>query len=156
MKKEKKGLLRKMSFFFHDLLIMKQKKELEKNLRIAFINGICSISPKTMSLRRNKTHENALYKPCVFTKDKWCSMMPIFVLVSLLFLRFCTNKKQKVRNLRYKGGNYNIRTSFEFVFSPSILCVNLLYRDRSLSWNNEEISERRIETWKIVLSRIFT
>ena len=108
--------------------------------------AFCSISPKTMSLRRNKTHENALYKPCVFTKDKWCSMMPIFFLVSLLFLRFCTNKKQKVRNLRYKGGNYNIRTSFEFVFSPSILCVNLLYRDRSLSWNNEEISERRIET----------
>ena len=155
MKKEKKGLLRKMNFFSW-LIDHETEKELEKNLRIAFINGICSISPKTVSLRRNKTHENALYKPCVFTKNKWCSMMPIFVLVSLLFLRFCTNKKQKVRNLRYKGGNYNIRTSFEFVFSPSILCVNLLYRDRSLSWNNEEISERRIETWKIVLSRIFT
>ena len=119
MKKEKKGLLRKMNFFSW-LIDHETEKELEKKLRIAFIKGICSISPKTMSLRRNKTHENALYKPCVFTKDKWCSMMPIFVLVSLLFLRFCTNKTQKVRNLRYKGGNYNIRTSFEFVFSPSI------------------------------------
>ena len=34
--------------------------ELEKNLRIAFIDGFCSISPKVISLRRNKTHENAL------------------------------------------------------------------------------------------------
>ena len=121
---------------------------------MAFIDGFCSISPKTISLRRNKTHENALYKPCVFTKDKWCSMMPIFVLVSLFFLRFCTSKIQKVRNLRYKGGNNDIRTSVEFVFSPSILCVNLLHWNRSLSWNNEEISDRRIETWKIVLNRI--
>ena len=119
MKKEKKGLLRRINFFLR-LIDHEIEKELEKNLRIAFINGFCSFSPKTISLRRNKTHENALYKPCVFTKDKWCSMMPIFVLVSLLFLRFCTKKTQKVRNLRYKGGNYNIRTSFEFVFSPSI------------------------------------
>ena len=67
MKKEKKGLSRKMNFFYDDHEI---EKELEKNLRIAFINGFCSISPKIISLRRNKTHENALYKPCVFTKDK--------------------------------------------------------------------------------------
>ena len=31
--------------------------ELEKNLRIALINGFCSISPKEISLNRNKTHE---------------------------------------------------------------------------------------------------
>ena len=31
--------------------------ELEKNLQIAFINGFCSISPKVISLSRNKTHE---------------------------------------------------------------------------------------------------
>ena len=69
MKKEKKGLLRKI-IFFSWLIDHETEKELEKNLRIAFINGFCSISPKTISLRRNKTHENALYKPCVFTKDQ--------------------------------------------------------------------------------------
>ena len=41
MKKEKKGSLRKMNFFLlidHEIV-----KELEKNLRIAFINGFCSL-----------------------------------------------------------------------------------------------------------------
>ena len=94
MKKEKKGLLRKMNFFSW-LIDHETEKELEKNLRIAFIDGFCSISSKIISLRRNKTHENALYKPCVFTKDKWCSMMPIFVLVSLLFLTFLHKQNKK-------------------------------------------------------------
>ena len=57
MKKEKKGLLRKMNFL--SLIDHEIEKELEKNLQIAFINGFCFISPKTISLRRNKTHENA-------------------------------------------------------------------------------------------------
>ena len=77
---------------------------------------------------------------CWYIPFFWCAvkehptMMPIFVLVSLLFLTFLhKQKKQKVRNLRYKGGNYNIRTSVEFVFSPSILWVNLLYRNRVLA-----------------------
>ena len=83
----KKGLSRKMNFFLW-LIDHEIEKELEKNLRMAFIDGFFSISPKIISLRRNKTHENALYKPCVFTKDKWCSMLPIFVLVSPFFTVF--------------------------------------------------------------------
>ena len=46
MKKEKKGLLRKMNFLW--LIDHEIEKELEKNLRIAFINGFCFISPKTI------------------------------------------------------------------------------------------------------------
>ena len=42
MKKEKKGSLRKMNFFFW-LIDHEIEKELEKNLRIAFINGFCSL-----------------------------------------------------------------------------------------------------------------
>ena len=91
MKKEKKGLLRKMIFFM-TYRSWSRRGSWEK-FAYSFIYGFCSISPKTISLRRNKTHENALYKPCVFTEDKWCSMIPIFVLVSLLFLTFLGGKE---------------------------------------------------------------
>ena len=47
------------------------EKELEKNLRMAFINGFV-LSPKIISKMLSK-------------KDKWCSMLPIFVLVSTFF-----------------------------------------------------------------------
>ena len=42
MKKEKKGLLRRINFFLW-LIDHEIEKELEKNLRIAFINGFCSL-----------------------------------------------------------------------------------------------------------------
>ena len=98
-------------------------------------------------------------------------MLPNFLLVSLLFLTFLDGGggggleliiyipiMQKIRNLRYSSGNSDIKktkqlkTLVKLVFSLSILCVNLLYRNRCLIWNNKEISECEIETWKIVLN----
>ena len=55
MKKEKKGLLRKMIFFM-TYRSWNRKGTWEK-FAYSFIYGFCFISPKTISLRRNKTHE---------------------------------------------------------------------------------------------------
>ena len=51
-----------------------------------------------------------------------------------------------------KKKQQQLKALVKLVFSLSILCVNLLYRNRCLSWNNEEISEHGIEAWKIVLN----
>ena len=80
-----KGFIKKNESSFYDLSIMKKKRNLRKNLWIGLTNGFCFISSKIISFRSKKTHENALYKPCVFTEDKWYSMLPTFFVVSLLF-----------------------------------------------------------------------
>ena len=105
MRKDKKRFFKKNQFFFHDI-DHETEKELEKNLRIAFIDGFCFISPKIISLRRNKTHKNALYKPCVFTKDKWCSMLPIFAPVSLSFFFFTVFGREGGAGTIYLGPYY--------------------------------------------------
>ena len=94
IKKEKKGLWRKMNFFSwhidHEIEI-----ELEKKLRIAFIDGFCSIFPKTISLRRNKTHEmlSTNLVSSQKTSDARCCQ---FLFLFLFFLPFLGGRRPEL------------------------------------------------------------
>ena len=81
--------------FFLWLIDREIEKELEKNLRIAFINGFCFISPKTISLRRNKTHEmlSKNFVPSQKTSDDRCCQ---FLFLFLPFLPFLEGRRPEL------------------------------------------------------------
>ena len=107
--------------------------ELEKNLRIALINGFCFISPKVISLKRNKTHE-MLSKNLVSsqkTSDARCCQ---FLFLFHFFLPFLGGRRlelfiqdpivQKVRNLKCNSGKRHqqkqLKTLLKLVLSQAL------------------------------------
>ena len=160
MKKEKKGLSRKMNFFY-DLSIMKQKRNLRKIcvqlLLMAFV-----LSPLKQYRSGETKHTKMLSTNLVSsqkTSDARCCQ---FLFLFHFFLPFLGGRRlelfiqdpviQKVRNLKYNSGNNEINKTIknftQICLVPSISCVNLLYLTR----NHKEISERGIETQKIILN----
>ena len=85
MKKAKRRFIKIINFFSW-LIDHELEKELEKNLRIAFSNGFCSISAKWYRSGETRRHEMLYKHPYFTTGDR--RLLLIFVFVLLLFLNF--------------------------------------------------------------------
>ena len=82
MKKAIKGLLRKKDLFFHNLSIMKQRRN-QRKICGQLINGFCSISPKIIRGEKQNTRKcspltSCLHKRQVMLDAKFCSCFTFF------------------------------------------------------------------------------
>ena len=83
MKKAIKGLLRKKDFFFHNLSIMKQRRNLRK-ICGQLINSFCSISPKIIRGEKQNTRKCSPLTLCLHKRQvmldaiKFCSCFTFF------------------------------------------------------------------------------
>ena len=119
MKKAIKGLLRKKDFFFHNLSIMKQRRNLRK-ICGQLINGFCSISPKIIRGEKQNTRKCSLLTSCLHKRQvmldaaKFCSCFTFFFFYNFLegggglevFIQGPIT--QKVRNFKYNSGDSDI------------------------------------------------
>ena len=97
---------------------------------MAFIDGFCSISPKIISLRRNKTHEmlSTNLVSSQKTSDARCCQF-LFLFHFFFFIVFGRERAgaiylgpyyTKVRNLKYNiHQQRQLKTLFKFVFSQA-------------------------------------